>query len=405
MKILSLLANYSLGKSIAGVLLLVSVPLLVAGFGAEAYGAYSRVWAVSMIASHLFGGWLRQGLLRRSGDSTVSLLGVGPMVPLLVNTAVGLCTAGYALSEPALGGRMSVAIAGLLFGYTFSSCLAFEVEMQRNSFARAYSLGMVLRTLGISVLPVLLVEHVVVEGIYILALGVCGNAAALATYRMKVGRRLGSDVNWRGLFHYGWPMSGWLALSGLCLYVDRFLINVFFDSNTSGVYAALADLVIRGFGMGILPVLLVSHPRVMKAWNIDPILGMRQLRAWRTVAIAVLVLGCTLLVPLYLLAPAIGLDMGSLGLPVVLALGAGAAAWNYGQFAHKEHEFVGATRVMLLCLFTAACIQTAIGYFLMHTGDIRIASTTILVGALVYLVLIRASGPDLSSFKPHVSSG
>ena len=59
---------YAASKIAPGLIMFAAVPIWTRTFGANQYGLYSILWAAALFSSAFFTGWIRQALLRHSGN-------------------------------------------------------------------------------------------------------------------------------------------------------------------------------------------------------------------------------------------------------------------------------------------------------------------------------------------------
>lgn len=355
------LIAYGLAKAIPGVLMLASVPLWVRLYGAANYGTFTVLWGAVLFSASLGTGWLRQSGLKYAGSS-VYRLGHMPRTVVVLSVLVsGIPPAllVMTLPNPENDSRFGLAVASITFALASAVYYLALSVAQRDQHAGRFTLAETIRsivTLGASlIMPLLLGSY---SGTTLILANVLGTLAGLTVLPLTSNRkyRKSRDLNrpkivLRAFWTFGWPMGIWQAVAAATLYSDRFFLTVFLGADAAGGYAAIADLLVRGFTILAYPIVVAGHPAIMLAWNT----GRRsqavtlsdrwtsRLACITAVGVVGSVFAC-LLFGEWLL----GTPVQNVWVLCLLALGAGC--WQLSLMTHKGLEMVGRPRAMLGCL-------------------------------------------------------
>jgi O-antigen/teichoic acid export membrane protein len=398
----------SLSKLVPGLVLFLAVPLWLNWFGTAEYGRYALVWVGYTAASAGLSGWVRQAALRFAGVSEYRLRAHPPLV--LVSVVLGVAvlpTAVFASLELVERSVRDISIF-CVYGASVALLGLSQVVAQRDGRNWQFSLAEWLRallTVGLS----WVLSQAALSGVEaILAAAACGNAAGALVSLLGVDKSADAARTWgvaKVTWAFGWPMSVWLLLSTLTLYVDRIILGLYVDERALGSYAALSDIVVRGIAMVSVPVVMVLHPVIMRSHNRGDSAAAREvLRRWSVI------MGCFVAATASLAALAGPQVIVLFGLPepdrlVLLLLVAGAGLWQYALLAHKRLEMAGRTLALMWCLALALLIEVVWSAALVPLAGARGAAGGVLIGTMSYLLLVGwLTGRREEVARSHVGS-
>ena len=192
----------------------------------------------------------------------------------------------------------------------------------------------------------------------------------------------------RQFWVYGWPMAIWLTTSALLLYVDRLIIGALLGSAEAGAYAAVSDVIVRGFSMVAFPLTMASHPEIMRQWNA----GSRAkafylIRVYRNylLGLCAIVALASVLFGTELLELVLGIEIENPALVPALVLG--AALWQVGLMTHKPLEMANQTRLMVVIIVGITVATSSANFFLIPVLGVGAAAYAFCLGALAYVVI------------------
>jgi O-antigen/teichoic acid export membrane protein len=256
------------GRVAAGVGIVLLIPALSRGLGAEGYGQYGYLMALMLLVAQLGSGWLQQAVLRfLPGDqatevrSAVMLLrwisGVLTMVVLFVT---GLLT-GTGVFLAAIMGLFGLVWAWFTTGMAFGQSALRPVPVVIAESLRAFlPLALVLLWL---LLPF---RFSVPVALLFITAGLAAAAWMLNRGQVTTAGVAGHRL-FRELFVYGAPIGLWLGLSVLQFFIGRAALKLYADPAALGLYSALQDLGSKGVGLLMIPLLHALYPRMMQAWS------------------------------------------------------------------------------------------------------------------------------------------
>ena len=410
----SLLA-YGLGKIIPGLLLFMAVPLWTRIFGPEQYGFYSIAWSVALFSSSLFTGWIRQALLRHTGNEGATLRSLPrwtiPAASVLSSVPVALLVA---VQLRHVGDGRTFIISAILFTVINSAYTVLQASAQRQARSTTYTLAEIVRVGG-AVLASLAVQKLLgLEGGTSILIGFCLSsisAVGVLQWRQIAKSKLHSyrpertrgDSTLATFWRYGWPMAIWLAASTLLLYQDRVIIGSILGPAAAGEYAAVADLIVRGFAMVSFPLTMVSHPLIMGAWNRGEassalVINRTFKRYLIGLSVVIVLSGCLfgqsvleLILDIRITEPLL--------VPLLLI---GAALWQLGLMTHKELEVENRTRLMAILIVSVATSSAVINAFLTAQSGIVGPAAVFAAGAGAYVLITYSLGARLRKRSIHV---
>lgn len=402
------LVAYGAGKVIPGILLFLAVPLWTRTFGSEQYGFYSIAWSVALFSGSLFTGWIRQALLRHTGNDAATLQSLPrwtiPTSSLFSSLPVAALVV---LQLQTVGDPAPFVISAIFFAVINSTYTVFQAAAQREGRSGTYTLAEVFRV-GVAVLASLLIHASGgFEGGTSILIGFClstlGAMGLLRWRRTAAPARLThtretptGHVALATFWRYGWPMAIWLAASSLLLYQDRVIIGSILGASAAGEYAAVSDVIVRGFAMVSFPLTMVSHPLIMGAWNrgeaataIEVNRTFKRYLIW--LSIIIIVAGCAF--GRVLLELILGIRINDpLLVPLLLV---GAALWQLGLMTHKELEVENRTRLMAILIVSISVLSAIANVLLTGRAGVVGPAAVFASGAAAYTLTTHCLGTRL----------
>ncbi|CAB3773038.1 oligosaccharide flippase family protein [Paraburkholderia humisilvae] len=335
------------------------------------YGDYTVFVTVIVLASAVVGQWLQQatgrylaGCTAPASDYTKAavLLGLGGV--LLALSAICLFAALLDLlhrttdSELWLAAVVSVAaqVPFTLVGTMLQS------EQRAWSYALLQTCSGSLK-IGLSLLVCRVAQQDVGGILYACAaaqcVGVAFGASRAGLFSKAISQKLKSRrtrVLLCKLRAYGGAMTVWFIFMNLAMYCDRLLVRAFAGSASAGLYGAASTLVVGSVSLVMAPILAVTWPNLMAAWN-----GRNEQAASRLLGNMLTVLLCagvTLVAIVNAVAvPATRLFLGekfAAAAPLLPLLTASAFSFSLGTLFHKPLEFK--EKKVTMCVFAAAVL-------------------------------------------------
>jgi len=392
---ISPIAGFAAGKAVPGVLTLISIPIWIREFGPANYAAFSLYWTISLVGTTFTTGWLNQAILRYTGDRALAYenlsrkvrtaLESAPLVTIVPLTVL----IGFMVPEGAeRWAFLAVGAVGLLANARYQ---VRQTLAQRDARATVFAVAETVRAACALVFAVLLAAARVIQPWSLVAGYTAAIILATAVLRRPTPDNAGplpDRAVVREYWRFGWPLSLWLPLSLSTIYLDRFVINALYGLDRAGTYAAAADLVVRGMGLMVAPVILFMHPAIMRSWNTED--RPSALRRWRRMTL-LLTVGVAVAAVLVLVAYALFADrVLAQVLPIApfAALTIGGAAWQLALMVHKPLEASNRTATMLGALLVSLVATATLDLLLApRLAELGVA-VAFAAGAGVYIALV-----------------
>jgi O-antigen/teichoic acid export membrane protein len=175
-------------------------------------------------------------------------------------------------------------------------------------------------------------------------------------------------------------------------FVERVLIQRYTDAESLGVYAALYDMIFRGSGMVVMPIVMALHPRIMALGGAGDEAGAKNLiirGIGLQVLALVLVVAFLWFAGRWIVNATIGPQVsGDIAYRLVIPLAMSGCLWHIALLSHKLLECRRKTGVMTAAL--ACSISAMIGcnmFALPIVGAVGSAYASA-IGAVVYCLLV-----------------
>lgn len=377
-------ASYAVGRLVPGLLLLVSVPIWLRVFGAASYGVFSIGFATALAVASFTTGWLRQAALRFAGRDGYGLSNIS--ISYVLSSVAAAAAGSLVVVALVVGAGPGILAAVTVFAATFSIYLLTQTAAQRDGRAGRFTAAEIART-SVALVVSLVLAATSLDGASALLLSATtGNLVAIFLTRTRRADAAPSSMVAREVWRFGWPLSVWLGVSSLTLYVDRFILESHVDPTVLGRYAAAADLIVRGFAMLVGPVLLAVHPAVMKLYNRGDKQVARQMlnrtMIWTALGVLLAVVLVSVLGQLAL-ESIVGATPPSRATVTFLALGGGL--WQFALLAHKGLELEHRTKEMMFLAGAALLVEMVVGSLLVDTRGTAAVAFGLFSGGLLYV--------------------
>lgn len=391
------ISGYGLAKIIPGILALVTVPLWVRIFGESAYASYGVIWVITNLSGSLFVGWLRQAVLRYSGHNKKMVDAIPYVILLTSFLGSGFsCAIGSAFLVAKLNETEDFPILLIIvFCQAILTSVYFVLLSQAQSEGRvlSYTSAEIIRS-GLALLISLMFIRLNFASPVIVMVGSFAIATVIAfipLVKKRKKERVEKSISVaREFFRFGWPLSVWLLFSQLLVYSDRIILSLFTNSDSVGAYVATSDLIVRGIGMATFPIIMVSHPTIMRTWNAgdrSKADNINRTYFFVTVVIASLLVVITTIYGQSFIGLLTGIKPPSQ--TTVFFLVTGAALWQIGLIAHKPLEMRDQTKQMMWMLILSSMVTISLQFILIPLFGTAGASSSFAIGALCYVLIVN----------------
>ena len=208
----------------------------------------------------------------------------------------------------------------------------------------------------------------------------------------KAAKTSGNTLpGFKKLFYFGLPMSLWLGGMYFIVFSDRYFLLPHVPGEEIGNYAALADLLVKGMGFLLSPLVNAAYPLLAAAEagpqaNFRPVI--RKLLRRQIMLVVAAAVGYILFYKLVFgwlrVPPGLADRLFWSGLLVL----AGSACWQINTLLHKPMEMRLATGAMLLRMLPALALYTGINLLLVPAYGILATGAAFLATGLLYTALV-----------------
>ena len=399
------MVTYSVGRAIPAVLGLLMVALFVRMLGEQGYGVYSVVFSGVNLLSVVAIGWLSQAIFRFQPVGEEGASEYDEAVEKGVKGACAFAVVATAAILDVLIGRSSLPLTAS------SSCLlavglivhaTYTARLQAAFRSRAAAAMEVLRaviTVPAGILGILTIHPpyagaVLGTGVSYVISGGCARVLVRG-WRPEADKKVTSASKLlRRLFAFGWPITLWLGVSMSFPFAERSLIQHYLGQSATGQYAAVYDVIYRSCGLLLFPVVLVIHPRIMRAHVLGRDGESRRLWAGALAFQLVVSLVVTLVVTVgrRWIIGMIGLDPTTTLRSLVLPLAAAGCIWQIALISHKLLEARQHTRRMLLFLILSLLVVVVLDAALLRRFGAAAAAYALLTAGTLYVICVGIDG-------------
>lgn len=337
-------------------------------FEPAAYGVFSIAFSTANLAAVLTSVWLSQSVLRFAAGGGIP---VGPVLTAALLPCLVLALLATAVPWPGSAGALAPTAAVVAGFVALALALAANTLVGAFATARAHFLAYRRAELARGVLLVLLTSALAAGAATGGAALVGAYAAATLLPSAALYLAIRSDDGfgparcarwaWFGAFaRFGWPMTIWAGLQASQALMERSLMSTLLPADRFGGFMAAVDVLARGFGLALMPVVTLAHSRLMAHAGEARRLDAKGLAILRSAVVLVVVFAVALGFGVWLAEPLLARIAPALAqLPgrTTAAMCISGALWILALLAHKPLEVACATRVMSLLLAAALLLE------------------------------------------------
>lgn len=192
----------------------------------------------------------------------------------------------------------------------------------------------------------------------------------------------------RRMAEYGLPMTLWYLFALILSVGDRFLIEAFRGPGELGVYAANYTVAAGGAALLSAPVLLASHPTLMRSWNSGDIEAtsrqLTEIVGWFSV-IGIVSVGVGVILAEEIARVLLG-EVFRSGFAVIPIVFAGVILWQLGMYTQKPLEFANRTTELAIFAVGAVFINVALNVVLLPRFGYAAAAFATVASYAAYVV-------------------
>jgi O-antigen/teichoic acid export membrane protein len=369
-------------------------------FPAADYGHFAIAFASANLVAVIGVVWLSQAVLRFGS----SRFGRGPVWKITVlagGCASAACVVFTLLlqPQPATDVRLPAALGVVFLAVSLALntvAAAYGTALQQF---RAYRRAEVAR--GVLLVALLSASAIVPPGqgalMLVLAYAAATLLPSLALLATLAAQRDDAPSNegplgWAELVRscaaYGWPMTVWAGLQASQALIERNVVGNALGADAFGRFIAAADIITRGLGLAMTPVVTYVHARLMASAGTRERLDSDGRALLGRGATLMLVSGAVMMLALAMLQDLLGWlvpSIRTLDATTLWLLCAAALAWALALLAHKPLELAKRTLEMSVLLAVAVAAQWWLLTATVGRWGVRAMPTASIVAAFLYV--------------------
>lgn len=400
--------NYTISKAIPGLVGFITIFCFIRLVGKAEYGKYALIFSLANMTAVLFSGWLQQSILRfyTIYESNGILLNRTVLKGIISSTACGILFIGVVfLTRNLIRGNqnissivciLSIVLSFCIMVYTISLAL-FQAKLKTSLIAKTESV----RSILVFIFPIFIIYLFVQSFTGLIGGVIAGYVCMLFWIKKQYYNKFfgaifdksidNAQINqlFKIFLKYGFPLSLWLAFMSSFQVIDRFMINYYFDFAETGTYASLYDLTIRSFSLFFFPLVMASHPRIMKLWNEGNYIATKKLINFvlliQFIIFLFIVIGYVFFADVVL---SLLFDHSSGNLKILLGyLAIGGFLWQISLTIHKPLEINKQTWVMVFAIAISIMVHIFINMYFLPKIGINASGIALIFSALSYIMI------------------
>ena len=256
---------------------LISIIILTRKLAPSEYGTYSVVMTITLLLSQLAGTWLSNAVLYVYPDYVANQKIAFQMQVLKIQALAAVPAALIAyVAILAITHVQSLALIGplMLVLLMFQFLMQTFLQSTREVLSQAVSVGAQSATQLVILCSLVFLAHgketaalIAVASGYAAAITILLIQSKAFRSNMPLNHEIDAGSLFKQLFGYGMPMCIWFFATQFYTVGDRLLLKAFNVTESLGQYASFRDLATGCAGFITMPLLMASHPIIMKMWK------------------------------------------------------------------------------------------------------------------------------------------
>ena len=390
---------YFLGKSIPGLIGIISVPVFVRLYGFEQYGQIILFLTAANMVTVFSCGWLGQSWIRfQPTKHNLGEIKKASLLAILIGLLFGTFSMLFMyLTDFSFNGKFYfplivyyVVIVAMIIFYivhsglqaVFQSKAVMKISIFLSSFSFVFPVSMYFFNESISA--------------FLLAYGIAYFMAAfigIGILLRSLPEQYTTQQSTYGWLKYGFPLAIWMTLQAGIPYIQRVLIKQFLGFEYVGKFSALSELIIRAFSLLVFPLTMALQPILMKLWNQNKKLD--AIKLWRKSLHILLWVFCFIgLLFLGVNGWIVDFTLSILGVTlkqplfVISLLSLSGFIWQSNLLLHKPIELQKETIKMVGAMIISIGIIIILNILWLNQFQLVGAAGAASIGAIVYTVIV-----------------
>lgn len=377
---------YSASRILSGIVGFFSIPIFISYFGVITYGKYSLFLALANAISSLFLGWIWQSYTRYSRQ------GYSQRQFFILN---GISTIAASIGFTLLGTIWTSSISGVRIELVFLVFIAFvmysstRVYLQAARALKSYTSLELIRSLGIAITPLAIAWYSGQQGIEVLLASffLVGLTAPLFLWRNLQNNESTSKNDGLGLLklaQYGIPLSIWLFIASMQMYLDRYLFSRYFGEIAAGTFAGIADITIKIGAIIVIPVASSIIPLFATHSGISSLVSDRRYFLAIYVLCILYATIATLTIPYWTIYLPLNIENLFINKFSYFFFFLGGAIWQCSILFHKHLEICGRTSLLLRNILISTIFHYLLFLFLLNWYGEDAMAIAYFISSIIY---------------------
>lgn len=394
---------YSLGLVLSGLVSFFTIPIILRIYGVSEYGTFTLVQNIVLIAIAFGGGWINQCVIRFNNYSQhfkmkmyILFFASFLMIFFVVSSII-------LLMKYSIGTTLILSITTVVGGLA-----ALYVTFNQSNFKAVTTLSsniirVVVFLVAIVVLPKDFYSLIISFALsYIFSIIFLVKKEYLVT-KLSFLVVIKSFLNYSKIkaivkenkiyIDYGIPLALWFTISATLAVSDRYIIKMYYDDHTVGVYSSIQDMLSKGITMICSPILVAGYPMITKYYNSgNEKSAFNMINKLMVVELMVLLisLGVGYFFQDFFITKIMGLPLTKETKSLILPLIASVFLWQFAMVAHKRLELKSKTKLMLFAVILALIVNVMLNLFFLKTNGFAFAAYSSISSSIVYLFLVSS---------------
>jgi len=403
---------YIPGKIIPAIISLSFSAIFTRLFSTEEYGMYSLILAIVVIITALISQWLQQSISRylpevTSNDEKMLIfnsIGYGIILVVVLCFVIVLPIL-FGIQKLFLHSSFNTTIAAFIFilsGSIFGTLgVILQAEMKAKEYVKYNLIKEVIR-FSLSIIFVMLVYRNIdslfwaasLSGLFLIPC--LWKRSGISNFRALIfinnHNRIFSYI--KKFLVYGFPMVGWFIMANLMNLGDRFIIQYYRGASEVGIYSASYYLIQNGTSIIAMPILLASHPFLVKAWSLKDDKKTGEILGeiiFKFTKFSVLLAGFIILFSSEIAGIVLGAEFYE-GHRVMAIIFLGVSIWQISMYTHKPMEFKEKTNQMFIIAMISTILNVLLNIAFVPTYGYMAAGYTTFSSYLFYAIVTTYLG-------------
>ncbi|MFB2619212.1 lipopolysaccharide biosynthesis protein [Shewanella mangrovisoli] len=375
---------YLVSKSLVALINISLIYYILKVYGAVEYSKYTIAFILSLCISNFTSTWFSQSYLREKKTVTDSFILFSLFVVFLLIIVFSSIIIFFE-EEYSIG-----VLSFVLLTLSQSIYLIGRTFLQKKREIKKYFYYDLIRMIIILFFCYIL-SLISQSFLYIIFSYMIGNFVFLLVFLKYVKikkisfstQNLNQIYSW---FKFGFPVSLWLTIASSQMLIDRYLMSLIFDQETTGFYSSYYDFVLKVCALFVIPISNAIYPILVE--NEGEIKSYKSLALNLSIACLCVALLISILTYISLSSNLfrtyISIEFDPFFMSVMVF---GISLWQFALIFQKPLEMEMKTKLMVLNIICCLVLSTAINILCVNYFGLNVFVYSLAISALLYLFL------------------